>query len=403
MSTKTTSKTSNKTTAAQDFETQAAWSRLAHDAASALRHQRAEDLNHAQGALADVHAAWDGGDDTLSADAEVQALAGVSRATRLLAAAEVAERKAKAALISTDVSLAAALSPMIAEVLRTTPSVQAYRPSEPATELPSAVAVQTGPTKADPRSGALSGVVEVVFTRSALHREADAAAFQDAASDHDVSLTADSHTLQDGDIFTDVVRLRVTSLFPEVPAIAAAADPLAAATKLGNAVANLAGQECSYEISGPRPALDSGMRQALTLDVAQPCVISERLHRGGGKAGEPDRRHVVVEVEVSGRPKTAAMRGHGLNPWPVSRATELLTRCVGSQQGQVIEGLGRVISAKVVDTSTVTDGESARAVGTVIRARFEVVSQAASDGAAGASSALPEDLDGSSSHPGTRQ
>jgi hypothetical protein len=408
----TRSKTSNKTTAVADFEASAAASRLAFEAASALRSQRADELAGAREALADVHAAWDTGDDTLSPDAEVQAQASISRATRLLAAAEVAERKAKAALLNTDVSLADALAPLIGDVLRIAPSVQAYRPTETASELPSAVAVQTAPTKVDPRSGALSGTVEVIFTRNELHREADAAAFEDAAADHDVKLMADAHTVQAGDIFTDVVRLRVTSLFPEVPAIIATADPITAATKLGNAVANLAAQQCKYKISGPLRPLDSGTRSTLSLDVAQPRVVSDRVHQGGSKPGEQDRRHLVVEVEVSGTPKTAEMRGNGVEPWPMRRATELLTRCVDAQQGQVVEGLGRVVSAAVVDTAPVGDDRFGRAAGIAVHARFEVISEAGDAASSPSASALPsqrrgrdplEDLDGSSSHPGSRQ
>jgi hypothetical protein len=408
----TRSKTSNKTTAVADFEASAAASRLAFEAASALRNQRAGELAGARQALDDVHAAWDKGDDTLPPDVEVQAQASISRATRLLAAAEVAERKAKAALLNTDVSLAEALAPLIGHVLRIAPSVQAYRPTEAASELPSAVAVQTAPTKVDPRSGALSGTVEVIFTRNELHRGADAAAFEDAAADHDVKLMADAHTVQAGDTFTDVVRLRVTSLFPEVPAIIVAADPVTAAMKLGYAVENLAAQQCKYKISGSLQPLDSGARSALSLDVAQPRIVSDRVHQGGSQPGEQDRRHLVVEVEVSGTPKTAEMRANDLEPWTIGRATELLTRCVDQQQGQVVEGLGRVVGADVADTSPVIADESGRAVGIAVRARFEVVSRGGEAASSPSASALPsqrkgrdplEDLDGSHSHPGSRQ
>jgi hypothetical protein len=422
----TRSKTINKTTAVADFEASAAASRLAYEAASALRHQRADELAGAREALADVHAGWDQGDDTLPPDAEVQAQASISRATRLLAAAEVAERKAKAALVNTHTSLADALAPLIGDVLRIAPSVQAYRPTDTASELPSAVAVQTGPTKVDPRSGALSGTVEVIFTRNELHREAHASDFEAAAERHGVILSKVlAFTEQTGELFTDSVRLQVARLDLPIPAVEVG-DAAEAAQALAREVAFRATDSTRFEVAAAqRSYFDDGTRFDVHVQADTAVVVSDRVARGGSRIGQQDTRTVVVEADLTGTPRSSAaidtgsawahMAGavlQGQAPGQFQRATDVLSSAVEGAQGLVIDGLGRIASASVVSVKGVLSGPKEQQTGVTVRARFEVVSQGGDAASSPSVSALPsqrkgrdplEDLDGSSSHPGSRQ
>jgi hypothetical protein len=407
-----------KSTAVADFEAKAKAAQAAFDAACAVRQQRADDLAAAEQALAAVHAAWESGDDSVPADAEVQAQAQLSRASRLLAAAEAVERKAQAQLLNTDVRLAEALAPFVTAVLRVAPTVQPLRSADVASELPSCVIVQERATTVDPRNGSLSGAVEVIFSRGELHREAEAQAFEAAAERHDVVLSdVQVYTDQHGDTFRDVVHLRVASLDLPVPVLLPATDTVSAARELGRDVVSAVSQATRKRLSDdmPRRPMDDGWRIGVATAAGAPVVLSNSMRRGGSKPGQADTRHVTVEMEFTARPGDSDSRWDSQG---ASGAAAIVGDAVEKQRGNVVPGLGRVTSAGTVgDTRVVDTTESGRPKAIAVRARFELVCQPAKGADLGdtdspARSSVPaqrrrsardplEDLDGTGSHPGT--
>jgi hypothetical protein len=400
-------RTSSKSTAVADFEAKAQAAQTTFDAARALRQRRADDLAKAEASVKAIHAAWDAGDDTHPAEAEVHALAAVTRATRLLAAAKAEEQRARAALVNTDVRLAEALAPFVTAVLRVAPTVQALRPTDMAGDLLSCVIVQERATTVDPRTGRLSGAVEVIFSRGELHREAEASAFEAAAERHDVVLSdVQVYTDQHGETFCDVAHLQVASLDLPVPVIVPAKDILSAARELGCDVVSAVSSATRKRLDDdmPRLPMDSGWRLGVASAAGTPVVTSDRVRAG--------TRHLTVEVEFTARPGGSDVRW---NTQGASGAAAQLIAAVEKQQGGVMPGLGRVTSASTVGDMRVVDTtESGRPKAIAVRARFELVCQPADaeldDTDSPAPSAVPaqrkrtrdplED-DGTDSHPGT--
>jgi hypothetical protein len=362
----TTRRTPTKSTAVADFEARAKEAQSSYDAARAVRQQRAEDFAAAQTAFAWVHASWDAGDDSLPADAEVQAQAQLSRASRLLAAAEVVERKARAQLVNVDTTLATALLPFVTAVLRTTPSVQPFRPTDKPTSLPAAVVVQEKASQVDARSGRLSGAVDVIFSREAVHREADASEFEAAAEAHGVLLRrVQVYTTHDGGQFVDAVRLDVAGVHLAVPVVAPA-DVVSAAREVCFDVMGRVRDETRYtDNRGPLMPMDNGRRLGMAFEFGKPVVSSDNV-------GSDGIRRLALEVDFTGKP--AKWLG-------LERGQELIEKAITAQQSRAIDGLGRVEKASVTSsrhfaTRESRDGRPVPNDTVTVRARFTVVSRA---------------------------
>jgi hypothetical protein len=298
------------------------------------------------------------------------ALAAVALAEGRKAESASALAKAERARISTDTSLADALVPFVASVVGIAPTVQAFRPSEVPTELPSAVLVQTKPSKHDRRSGRLSGEVHLHFTRTRLHREAEAGAFQRAAERSGLGVMlsggASGHTEDSGEVLVDVVRLPLFAVLPEVPGVVIT-DPQTVAHEVAVEVAYLVGQATGYtaDQSVPRTGLDTGHRLAVQAEPVSARVLSDT--RDG------DLRTLRVEATVKakpGRSLTADMREH----YTISRCGVEVASAVEGLAGQSLAKVGRVTEATVTGTA-VEDGPSGAPVAALVTLRAVILAR----------------------------
>jgi hypothetical protein len=360
------SKTSKTTTEpAAAFLAEAAQREQTYAEASALHRQ--DERDHAA-AVAQVEAVKR---DRASQPEDLSlALAAVALAEGRKAESASALAKAERARISTDTSLAAVLVPFVASVVGITPTVQAFRPSEVPTELPSAVLVQTKPSKHDRRSGRLSGEVHLHFTRTRLHRGAEAGAFQRAAERSDLGVTLSGgttgHTEDSGDVLVDIVRLPVFGALPEVPEVTVT-DPRAVAHEVAVEVVYRVGKATGYtaDPSMPRTGLDTGRRVAVQAEPISARVLSDKC-RG-------DVRTLVVEATVkakAGRYLTPDMREH----YSVTRCGVEVAAAVDSVAGRALAKVGRVSEATVTGTD-VEDGPSGVPVAAVVTMRAVVLAK----------------------------
>lgn len=108
------------------------------------------------------------GDDTVTAEDLLRARAEVERYSLLLPAAEKALTRAERGLLSDDTSLADLVVPTVSTVVGMNAVAVNQFPDN--VEAPFLAVVQTRHTKRDALTGYMSGSVEVVLTRSQMHR-----------------------------------------------------------------------------------------------------------------------------------------------------------------------------------------------------------------------------------------
>jgi hypothetical protein len=327
-----TSKSKTTTDPAAAFLAEAAEREQTYAEAKALHKQDQQDYAAAVEHLAQVEHDRASTPDDL---ARARAARDLAEVRRVDSAAQVA--KAERARINTDTNLAAALVSFVANVLGITPTVQAFRPSEVPSDLPSAVLVQTKPGTHDRKSGRLVGEVSLHYFRTPLHREAEAGAFQRAAEKRDQGVTlsggTNGHTEDSGDVLVDVVRLPVLSVLPEVPEVTIT-DPLSVAQSIGDEMAFLIRDANTYRQTHlPLTGMDTGKRTSVHATASAPAVL--------GDTREGDVRRLTVQVVIA----CSDMSG------------EQTSRAVGKVQGTCLPKVGRIEKADITQTGATEDAQ----------------------------------------------
>jgi hypothetical protein len=333
------------------------------------------------------------------------ALAALTLAESRLTESASAVAKAERARISTDTTLAEALVPFVASVLGIVPTVQAFRPTEVPSELPSAVLVQTKRSTHDRRSGHLSGEVFVHFFRTSLHREAEAAAFERAAERSDLGVMlsrgTSGHTQDNGSV-VDIVRLPVFGVLPEVPEVDIT-NPEAVAREIATEVAYRVAMANGYTIGAslPRTGGDNGRRLAVQAEAVSGRVLSDK------QAGAV--RTLTVEATVKAKPGRSLsedMRGR----YTVSRCGTEVASAAESVVGRALAKVGRITEVTVTARET-EDGPRGVPVASLVTLRAVILAKMSpapsasvhedeDDEADDRQARDPRDVDPITSHPG---
>ncbi len=97
------------------------------------------------------------------------------------------------------------------------------------------------------------------------------------------------------------------------------------------------------------------------------CVVRD-------EDGADDRRAITFDVELSARPSRSALNSESLRSvFTVSYAGDAVRQAVEDQDGQVVPGLGRLTTARVI--SSEVDEDARRRQFIKLRARFVAISQ----------------------------
>lgn len=244
--------------------------------------------------------------------------------------------------INTSTDLGEALVTFVAEVVGVTPTVQPFTPTSPL-PVPSLVIVQRKSAQLW-RSGALSGEVEVRFYRERLHREMNAGAFQRHAERHRGLTVTAAHSLGaevDGVRVVETVRLVVSGVFPELPAITPGSEENGL-HHLRADVTQEVGARSSYRHDGPLSGADSGHRQGISAE-GQTSVASDTT--------TGDTRTMVVDATFTGHPVRSG------TTWSLDRIREEIERAALLLDGRAVQGLGRVREVQLKGTKLLEDGK----------------------------------------------
>jgi hypothetical protein len=281
------------------------------------------------------------GDDLAAAEAALRLT------ERRMSESAAAVAAASRALVNSETDLAEALVPFVADVVGLTPGVQAFVPLSPL-PAPSVLLVQRTASRLDPRSGTLSGEVEVLLFREQFHRDLDAAAFERHAERHggpQVNARPYGATEQDGTL-VETVRLVVAGAFPRVPVVA----PGHETSGLHNLAADL--------VQGVTSRLDR-----VALDTSR-AVVSDSVSGG--------TRTVAVEVAVLGFPTTtgsSSVTFYGdtvRNDRSLDEIRDEIERAALALEDKAVGGLGRVASVTVKGAALVESAGIARPAGRVV-------------------------------------
>ena len=199
--------------------------RSAYSSASTALAQNRQTLATATAAHNSLIERRDKGDATVTATEVREAREEVEHWTALVSAARRNMQLAERRLVNEDTDLAAAVAPVLTEMVGVPVIITTTRPSYSREQAPVVYLVQTKPTKAAPYTGIISGDVSVVFVRSAIHRGLAIERAETLAGAHGVRLSARAGGSQEmDDLVIDSAQLTVLSAWPKVPVIAANTD-----------------------------------------------------------------------------------------------------------------------------------------------------------------------------------
>jgi hypothetical protein len=274
------------------------------------------------------------GDELLRAEADLRvAQARKDRSSERLA---LAERR----LVSTDVSLAKALVPLVSDAVGITATVQPFTPPTPL-DVPSLVIVQKKPATLS-RSGALAGDVEVVYYRRKLYSPLTPATLGDH---REIAANSGSTIELEGGVLVDTIRIVASNVMPALPVIEPGRED--------RGMANL-----SAELN----ARVADKLSDVALDSTSRAVVSDTLSAG--------KRQTTIELVVLGSPTRIGSSvlpdgrridlGTGLD-----RIAEHVEQAALSLDGKAVEGLGRIASVEVKSSSVIEHAGTARPSGGV--------------------------------------
>jgi len=280
---------------------------------------------------------WDEGDETASAEDFSLAQIEHKRATALYQAAQRSAQAIASSVIHTSTELAAVVAPYVRATYPDYGDVRVsfLHPTSPMPnpDHPYITVVQSQPVKTG-RGGAMSGVLDIVFTRKEMHRELDPRKIELAALKDGISLSITSHTRAQGDHVVDILHCVANSAHAAVPVIYI--NPSKAMA--GQFAQGLARALCQATRSTTDPAIQmlqgGGYRSAVVSVEATNGAI---LHNDTDASG---KRLTTVEASL----KWASERGVRK---PEHTIDTYLRRIVSDQAGIFAEGLGVVTEAKI--------------------------------------------------------
>jgi hypothetical protein len=280
----------------------------------------------------------------------------MKRTGLLVQAAEVAVKRAQRALINDDTELAELLRGVLAGIYGNgvpifVTGVPADAKVDPAGQ-PVLYVIQPEPTIT--RGGVLSGLVEVVFYRPHLFSPLDAVRVDEAC--RALGFFVQTHQLgksTEGDLNRDALRLTVNRAFHPVPVLSA--EP-----------SDEAVHEFARTVNGDllRAVTGVSTRPTITGEPVPGKASSDLLNSSIMSTAPGDDGTVRVTVTTSHK----VVRSAGL---PEHYANRRLRDAVAALDGQVVDGVGRVVVAEAVgiDMSDPGRPDAGRAPWTVT-ARF---------------------------------
>jgi hypothetical protein len=290
--------------------------------------------DEAELAIDDITDSWDEGDDSRTAANFSLAAIEFKRATALHEAAQRNVQKIQGSIINTSTTLAAIVAPYVKTAYPDygDVGVSFLLPkgmSDP--NRPYATVVQSQPVKMG-QGGSMSGQVEVIFIRRALHRELDPRKIEAAALKDGISLSITSSTRTESDHLIDILRVIANSAHAAVPVIDITPSPAIA----GRFAQGLANALCQVTRATTDPAVRMRGR------VFESAVATVEATNGS---------IVHIETDANGKRFTECEAGLKWST-PNDRKPRLsldthLRRQMTEQGGIFAPGLGVVTEAKV--------------------------------------------------------
>lgn len=283
----------------------------------------------------DITDSWDEGDETASAADFSLAQVEHIRAKALHEAAIRSAQAIEKSIISTDKTLAAIVAPYVASSHPDygTVGVSFLLPKGmPDPNRPYATVVQSSPVKSE-QGGAISGMVDVVFIRKAMHRELDTQKIEAAALCDGISLSITSATRSESDYMVDTLHVLANSAHAACPVININPSP---------AMANRFAQGLAYALClATKSMTDSSLQMVqggayssatATVEALNGSIVNNDLNPNGKR---------FTECEASLKWSTPNDRK------PQRPLDARLRQLVADQVGIFAPGLGVVTEAKV--------------------------------------------------------
>jgi hypothetical protein len=278
---------------------------------------------------------WDQGDETASAADFGLAQIEFKRATALHEAAIRSAQAIEKSVINTDTTLAAIVAPY---VKATHPDygdvgVSFLLPQGmPDQNRPYATVVQSKPVKSG-RGGMMSGQVDVVFIRKAMHRELDSRKIEQAAMCDGISLSITSTTRSESDYVIDSLHVIANSAHAAVPVIDINPSPAIARQYAHNLAMALCGRTRSTT-DAPLQMRQGGIFESAvaTVEATNGSIVDNDLNPNGKR---------FTTCEASLKWTTAGVRK------PQTPLDTHLRQQLVDEVGIFAPGLGVVTEAKV--------------------------------------------------------
>lgn len=243
-----------------------------------------------------------------------------------------AENKLKAderKVISSDTSLATAVIELLDSAMPETPMYTTFLKAVPvpdASDLPALVAMQTQTAVVD-RHGTLSGEVTIRQYRNSTHRILDRDKIEGALVSGGTKVRCSSVTTNDGDNL-DTMTVHVEAIAPSVPVLA----------RIDTTRVQTIGSRLVYELVVPTTGLHDAIRSDGSVSYTRKLKATSDS-RNFTETIEGTRRTLTVDTSVL---------------WEMTGSlsfsvNELVARSAAESVGRFVPGVGRVVSAEVVD------------------------------------------------------